>query len=72
MKSLRRWIFTSSILTIFDNFLDFFTLTSYKKGNDVSIRNIISAVFWLRIILDKLLRIKKSQQKIKQLIHFFL
>ena len=56
----------------FWHFLDFFTLTSYKKGNDVSIRNIISAVFWLRIILDKLLRIKKSQQKIKQLIHFFL
>ena len=54
--SQKIWILISSILTIFVNFLDFFTFICYKKTNDGSIYNIISAVFWLGIILDKLLR----------------
>ena len=52
--SQKIWIFTSSILTIFVNFLDFFTFTCYRKANDVRSYKIIVAVFWL--ILDKLLR----------------
>ena len=54
--SQKLWIFTSSILTILANFLDIFTFTCYKKSNDVSIYKIISAVFWLGIILDRLLK----------------
>ena len=54
--SQKLWIFTSSILTILAKFLDIFTLTCYKKSNDISIYKIISAVFWVGIILDRLLK----------------
>ena len=47
------WIFTSLISTIF---LNFFNFTCYKKANNVSICKIISAVFWLGTVLDKLLK----------------
>ena len=50
--SQKIWIFTSSISTILVNFMDFFTL---KKTNDISIYKLISAVFWLGIIWDRLL-----------------
>ena len=48
-------MFPFSILTIFINFLDFFTFICYKKTNDVSIYKIIPAIFLLGIVLDRLL-----------------
>ena len=53
--SQKLWIFTSSIWTIFVNFW-VFTFTCYKKINDGSIYKIMSGVFWLEIILDRLLK----------------
>ena len=38
------------------DFFWFFTFTCYKKSNDASICKIISTVFWLQIILDRLLK----------------
>ena len=54
--SRKIWIFTSSILSIFVNLFDFFTFPCYKKTNEVSICKIISAIFWLGIILERLLQ----------------
>ena len=49
-------ICTSLILTIFVNFLGYFTFTCHKKNNEVSIYKIISAVFGLGVILNMLLK----------------
>ena len=54
--SQKIWVFISLILIIFVNILDIFTFTCYKATNDVSIYQKISAVFWLGIILHKLLK----------------
>ena len=56
-KSLKRYEFLVLLvlLNFFVNFLDFFTFTCYKT-NDVSIYKIISAFFWLEIILGRSLK----------------
>ena len=54
--SQKIWIFISSILTIFINFLDFLGFTCYKNTNDVIICDTILAVFWHGVILNKFLK----------------
>ena len=49
-------IFTSLVLTILVNLMDFFYLYLLPKTDDVSICNIISPVFWLGIISDSMLK----------------
>ena len=41
---------------LFSSIFFIFVFTCYKKTNNVSIFNLVSAVFWLRIILDRLLK----------------
>ena len=45
-RECKAWFSDSSVLIIFVIFLDFFTLTCYKKSNDASIHKMISAVFF--------------------------
>ena len=54
--SQKIWVFTSSIFTIFFNFLNVFIFTCYKTTNGVSIYKKILVVFWIRINLDKLFK----------------
>ena len=57
IKSLRSYEFLLLQFELFSSIFGFSTFTCYKKFNDGSIYKIMSGVFWLGIILDRL-RIK--------------
>ena len=57
------------MLTIFINFLDFLTFPCYKETNDVSIQQMMSALFYYKPTLNRLFSSGKVKHKLRVQIH---
>ena len=57
------------MLTIFINFLDFLTFPCYKETNDVSIQEMMLALFYFKPTLNRLFSSGKVKHKLRVQIH---